>query len=96
MHSFNFGVLIFVIVLVCGLELAEALRMQSLVRRRCSRLDASYYKELEYDTLHGIHFTDLTEVHYKPWSSNLKPCFEVTFPTSKYEATAIPSAISWV
>ena len=70
MHSFNFGVLIFVIVLVCGLELAEALRVQSLVRRRCNRLDASYYKELEYDTLHGIHFTDLTEVHYKPWSSN--------------------------
>lgn len=61
MHSFNFGVLIFVIVIVCGLELAEALRVQSLVRRRCTRLDASYYKELEYDTLHGIHFTDLTE-----------------------------------
>jgi thiamine phosphate synthase YjbQ (UPF0047 family) len=61
MHSFNFSVLIVVIVLVCGLELAEGLRVQSLVRRRCSRLDASYYKELEYDTLYGIHFTDLTE-----------------------------------
>ena len=54
------GLWIAVLVLIFDAEALIGRSFSKVATRGSTRRDASYYKELQYDTLQGIHFTDLT------------------------------------